>query len=241
MTAANLGRTRARFGLHWPWYVWALPVAVPVAVALLVLLTGDALAAAISFVLIVLLASIPVLVILRSWAFRVTDRAIVIGPFLPGVSREVHLLEDIDLSTLRTWSNLGAYLTAAGTSGMATVGHVNRGSRDGISYRVARAGRLRGGRLEENALVADLGGTIELLSTPAGAARVAETIVRAAAEAGLPGADMALSTALPPGRLSPERGAHLREIPGHPAPRQARFEDLPPEMQARVRSHMDPR
>ena len=44
-----------------------------------------------------------------------------IGPFLPGFARDVHLFSDIDVSTIRTWSNMRAYLRSSSTSTLSAV------------------------------------------------------------------------------------------------------------------------
>ncbi|UQN28108.1 DUF6526 family protein [Brachybacterium kimchii] len=216
--AQVLGRTRATFRMHWPWYLKLLPLALVIVISGFVLLTGDRAAAAISFVLLLLLAVLPIALVLRSYAFSVTDRAIVIGPFLPFFSCTVVMLSDIDLGTLRSWSNLAAYLHQSSTPWALTVGQINPGSRSGISFFARRTGDLEGDALTENQMIKDLGGTIEILSASRRPTAVVGVIARALADAGIANQQQILATALPPGRLTRERGAHLREIPGHPVP-----------------------
>lgn len=236
---AVIGRTRLRVPIHKPWYVWAMILLLPLALGALVLATGDAVSAAIACVLLTLLATLPLVLVLRAWRIHVTDRAIVVGPFLPGFSRDVHLLADIDLSTLRTWSNVSAYTTASRSPRLlAAVGGLWPGARHGISYAVQRAGSLQGGRLTENRLITDLGGTYEVYGIAMRPERMVRAIAEAAQQAGIAPADQVLAAALPPGRLSSQPDAHLREMPGHPVPRQERFEDLPPEMQERLKRHI---
>lgn len=237
-SAAIIGRTRGRFRLHQPWYAWGILLGLPIAVAGLIALTGDLLAAAITFALIALLATVPLCLVLLSFRVHVTERAIVIGPFLPGFRRTVHLFSDIDASTIRSWRNLSAYLRASRTPALMTAGLIAPGARGGVSYRVQRAGRLTSGRLEENPLIRDLGGTCELFALAGGSARFVRVLARAMQEAGAASEQEILALALEPGRLSPEPGAHLTQIPGHPQPAQTRFEDLPPERQAQIRQHI---
>jgi hypothetical protein len=218
MNAQILGRRRATFRMHWPWYLRLLPLALVLVIDGLILLTGDRLAAVISFVLLLLLAVLPIALVLRSFAFTVTDRAIVIGPFLPGFPRSVVMLSDVELSTLRSWSNLAVYLHQSSTPWALTMGQINPGSRSGISFFARRAGDLQGATLTENQLTKDLGGTIEILSTTRRPEAVIGVIARALADAGIADEQQVLATALPPGHLTRERGAHLREIPGHPLP-----------------------
>jgi hypothetical protein len=216
--AQILGRTRATFRMHWPWYIKLLPLAMVLAIVGLILLTGDRLAAGITFTLLFFLAVLPIALVLRSFAFSVTDRAIVIGPFLPGVSRTVVMFSDIDVATLRSWSNLAVYLHQSSTPWALTVGQVNPGSRSGISFFARRTGDLEGDALTENQMTKDLGGTIEILSATRRPEAVVGAIARALADAGIANEQQILATALPPGRLTREQGAHLREIPGHPVP-----------------------
>lgn len=216
--ARILGRTRATFRMHWPWYLELLPLAMVLAIVGLILLTGDELAAAITFALLLLLAVLPIALVLRSFAFSVTDRAIVIGPFLPGFPRTVVMFSDIDLATLRSWSNLAVYLYQSSTPWALTMGQINRGSRSGISFFARRTGDLEGDALTENQLTKDLGGTIEILSATRRPEKVIGVIARALADSGIASEQQALATALPPGRLTRAQGAHLREIPGHPMP-----------------------
>ncbi|UQN28107.1 hypothetical protein [Brachybacterium kimchii] len=218
--AQVLGRTRATFRMHWPWYLRLLPLVLVLAIDGLILLAGDRLAAVISFVLLFLLAVVPIALVLRSFAFAVTDRAIVIGPFLPGFPRTVVMLSDVDVSTMRTWRNLSAYLHQAGIPSLLTLGKINRGARGGISFAATRAGALEGESLTEDERVKARGGTIEILSATRSPEAVIAVIARAMADAGIAGEQQVLATALPPGTLSRERGAHLREIPGHPLPRE---------------------
>ena len=51
-----IGRTRARFRMHWPWYTRAVLLLLPVVIGCLILLTGDVLAAGISALLVFVLA-----------------------------------------------------------------------------------------------------------------------------------------------------------------------------------------
>jgi hypothetical protein len=218
--AQILGRRRATFRMHWPWYLRLLPLALVLAIDGLILLTGDRLAAVISFVLLLLLAVLPIALVLRSFAFTVTDRAIVIGPFLPGFARSVVMLSDVDVSTMRTWRNLSAYLHQAGIPSLLTLGKINRGARGGISFFARRAGDLKGDALTEDERVRARGGTIEILSATRSPRAVIAVLARAMSDAGIVSEQQVLATALPPGTLTPDRGAHLREIPGHPVPRE---------------------
>jgi hypothetical protein len=218
--AQILGRTRATFRMHWPWYLKLLPLAMVLAIVGLILLTGDPLAAGITFTLLFFLAVLPIALVLRSFAFSVTDRAIVIGPFLPGYPRTVVMLADIDLSTMRTWRNLSAYLQQAGIPSLLTLGRVNRGARGGISFAATREGELDGDSLTEDERVKERGSTIEIMSATRRPEKVIRVIARALADAGIANEQRVLATALPPGTLSREHGAHLREIPGHPIPRE---------------------
>lgn len=233
-----IGRTRARFRMHWPWYTWVIPFLVPLVPGALILLTGDVLAAVITVIILVLLATLPLLWVLASFRIHVTDRAIVTGPFLPGFTRSVHLFQDIDVSTIRAWSNVSAYLRSSRTPALLTAGQVNRGSRHGISFRVRRIGDMRGGQLRENQMTRDLGGTAEIMSVTGGAERLIRSLATAMQDAGVAPADAVIAQALPPGRLSPERDSHLQQIPGWPQPSEERFEDLPPEVQQRLRDHL---
>ena len=226
-----IGRTRARFRMHWPWHTRAVLLLLPVVIGGLILLTGDVLAAVISALLVFLLATLPLLWVLASFRIHVTDRAIVTGPFLPGFTRSVYLFQDIDISTIRAWSNLSAFLRSARIPALMTAGRVNRGSRHGITFRARRVGDLSGGQLSENQMTRHLGGTTEIMSVTGGAERLIRSIATAMQDAGVAPADAILAQALPPGRLSPERNSHLQQIPGWPEP----SEDLQPEAQEQLR------
>lgn len=235
---AITGATRSRFRLHWPWYVWLLPLALPVVIGGMVLLTGDLLATVISTVLVALLATLPVLAILASFQIRVTERALLCGAFLPGLAQEVYLYADIDPRTVRAWSNVRAYLRASGMPSLMTGGQINPGARGGISFAVRRVGRARGRSVSEDQMVADLGGTAEVMSVSGNPERLVRSLAAAMQDAGVVRAESVLAAALPPGQLSGAPGSHAHEIPGHPQPSQQRFEDLPPEMQERLRDRL---
>lgn len=79
---------------------------VPLLLAALVVATGSPGAAVIGLVLVWLLASLPLTWFLCRHRMILTDRAIVMGPFVPGVAPDVLFYADIDTSTIRTWSNL---------------------------------------------------------------------------------------------------------------------------------------
>ena len=130
-----------------------------------------------------------------------TDRAIVTGPFLPGFTRSVYLFQDIDISTIRAWSNLSAFLRSARIPALMTAGRVNRGSRHGITFRARRVGDLSGGQLSENQMTRHLGGTTEIMSVAGSAERLIRSIAAAMQEAGVAPADAVIAQALPPGRL----------------------------------------
>lgn len=69
-----IGRTRSRHLLHWPWYTWAILLALPALSCSLILLAGDVLAAVITVIVLVLLATLPLLWVLASFRIHVTDR-----------------------------------------------------------------------------------------------------------------------------------------------------------------------
>lgn len=233
-----IGATRARFLMHWPWYTWALPPLLPAGIALLVLLMGDILAAVIGFILVTILATVPILLFMASFQIHVTERALVVGPFVPGYHRQVHLFSDIDTSTIRAWSNLSAYLRASRTPALMTAGHVNSGAKHGITFRVHRVGELQNGKLTENEVARALGGTTEVMSVAGHSKKLIHSLATAMERAGVARADAIIAQALPPGRLSPQRDAHLQQIPGWRQPKDdsvERFEDLPPELQQALR------
>ncbi|WP_270409318.1 hypothetical protein [Brachybacterium paraconglomeratum] len=234
-----VGAPRARFAMHFPLLLWATLWLVPLLLAALVVATGSPGAAVIGLVLVWLLASLPLTWFLRRHRMILTDRAIVMGPFVPRVAPDVLFYADIDTSTIRTWSNLRAYLRASGTSAFTSGEMITPLSRLGVTFRARRSGRLQDGRLVEDDLVSSLGGTIEMFALTGSAERFIGALTPLLIAAQVPGAEAVPHTALPPGRLSGEKGSHRTEIPGWPAPRQGeRFEDLPPEVQEGIRRRM---
>ena len=98
-------------------------------------------------------------------------------------------------------------------------------------------GRFASGRVRRPTILAGL--TTVLLGTVLAAAAVPLGSFALLVAARVPGAADVPRTALPPGRLSGQKGSHRTEIPGWPAPRQGeRFEDLPPEVQEGMRRRM---
>lgn len=228
-----LGTPRARFRMHWPWYVWAGVWCAPVIVMVLALAAGDVVIALALGVVISLLASLPLTWFFRRHQLVLTDRALVMGAFVPGTSPDVLFFTDVDAPTLRTWSNLRAYLRSSGLSAFTSGEMITPGSRLGMTVRVRRAGKLRDGRLVENELVAALGGSVEMFALSGSAERFVHALAPLLLAAGVPGAAEVPSRALPPGRLSGARESHRTEIPGWPAPRGA--DDLPAEVQRILR------
>lgn len=235
-----VGAPRARFAMHFPLLLWATLWLVPLLLAALVVATGSPGAAVIGLVLVWLLASLPLTWFLRRHRMILTDRAIVMGPFVPGVAPDVVFYADIDTSTIRTWSNLRAYLRASGTSAFTSGEMITPLSRLGVTFRAGRSGRLKDGRLVEEDLVASLGsGTVVMFALSGSAERFIGALTPLLVAARVPSAADVPRTALPPGRLSGQKGSHRTEIPGWPAPRQGeRFEDLPPEVQEGIRRRM---
>lgn len=135
-----VGAPRARFAMHWPLLLWAVLWLVPLLCAALVVATGSPGAAVIGLVLVWLLASLPLTWFLRRHRMILTDRAIVMGPFVPGVAPDVLFYADIDTSTIRTWSNLRAYLRTSGTSAFTSGEMITPLSRLGVTFRAGRAG-----------------------------------------------------------------------------------------------------
>ena len=235
-----VGTPRAQFRMHYSALVWAVLWLVPLLLAALLVATGSPGAAVIGLVLVWLLASLPLTWFLRRHRMILTDRAIVMGPFVPGVAPDVLFYADIDTSTIRTWSNLRAYLRASGTSAFTSGEMITPLSRLGVTFRAGRSGRLKDGRLVEDDLVASLGsGTVVMFALSGSAERFIGALTPLLVAARVPGAADVPRTALPPGRLSGEKDSHRTEIPGWPAPRPGeRFEDLPPEVQEGIRRRM---
>ncbi|MCZ4325093.1 hypothetical protein [Brachybacterium paraconglomeratum] len=234
-----VGTPRAQFRMHYSALVWAVLWLVPLLLAAPLVATGSPGAAAIGLVLVWLLASLPLTWLLRRHRMLLTDRAIVMGPFVPRVAPTVLFHADIDASTIRTWSNLRAYLRAAELSAFESGEMITPLSRLGVTFRARRSGRLQDGRLVESDIVAALGGTTEMFALTGSAERFVGALTPLLVAARVPGAADVPRTALPPGRLSGEKDSHRTEIPGWPAPRPGeRFEDLPPEVQEGIRRRM---
>ena len=235
----QLGAPRAQFRMHWPAVVWAVLWLTPLVVAALILATGSPGTAVALLVVLWLVISLPLTWFLRRHRMILTDRAIVMGAFVPGVAPDVLFYSDVDTSTIRTWSNLRAYLRSSGRTAFTSGELITPLSGLGVTLRVRRSGRLQGGRLVEDDLVASLGGTVEMFALGGSAQRFIGALVPLLVAAGVPGAEEVPRTALPPGRLSGRKDSHRTEIPGWPAPQQAeRFEDLPAEVQESLRRRM---
>lgn len=209
-----VGTPQARFAMHWPWYIWVVLWGLPVLIALGILATGSPGAAVVTLLLLCVLAAAPLTWFLRTHRLVLTDKAIVMGSFAPGSSPDVVFLADVDPACVRTWSNIRAYLKAAGRSSFASGMMITEGSGTGVSLRVRRIGKVRDGRLEENEIVSRVGGTIEMFALSGSADRFVQALTAAMSSAGVPGAEQIPSVALPPGRLSGRRGSHVDEIPG---------------------------
>ena len=234
-----VGEPRERFGMHWPLLLWAVLWLVPLLCAALILVGGSPGAAIVLLVVVWLVVSLPLTWFLRRHRMILTDRAIVMGPFVPRVAPTVLFYADIDASTIRTWSNLRAYLRASETTAFTSGEMITPLSRLGVTLRARRSGRLEDGRLVESDLVASLGGTVEMFALTGSAERFIGALTPRLVAAGVPGAADVPRTALPPGRLSGQKDSHRTEIPGWPAPRPGeRFEDLPPEVQESLRRRM---
>lgn len=241
-----LGTPQARFHMHWPWFVWVGVWATPVIVMVLALVAGDVGIAIALGVVISLVACLPLTWFLRRHQLVLTDRALVMGAFVPGTSLDVLFYADVDAPTLRTWSNLCAYLRSSGLSAFSSGEMITPGSRTGMTVRVRRAGRLRGGKLVENELVAAIGGAVEMFALSGSAERFVQALTSLLRAAGVPGAADAAQRALPPGRLSGERDSHRTEIPGWPAPYApdadgAEAGSLPPEIERILRERHEKR
>ena len=213
-----LGTPVHRFHMHWPWYVWLVLWGLPVVLAGAVLATGSPGAALVLAVILLVVVALPLTWFLRRHQVVLTDRAMVMGPFVPGVGPDVLFLHDLDVASVRTWSNLRAYLRAAGTSSFTSGQMITEGSRTGFSLRTRRAGRLRGGSLVEREIVGQLGGAVELFALAGSAERFVPALTEVMVDAGVPGAEGIPDCALPPGVLSGAPGSHRAEIPGWPAP-----------------------
>lgn len=235
---AAIGRTRGRLYMHWPWYTWSLVVALPLLVCGGILLSGSVRAAVICLILLLLLSSLPITIGLRAWRTHITDHAIVVGPFLPGTRRSVFFYTDLDVSTIRAWRNTAAYLRSSGAPRFLMTGQVNPGSQHGISWGAWREHEIQRGVITEVPSGMEQKRYAEIVSTVGGSRRAIRILARALDDARIAPAEAITRQALPPGRLSPELDAHLRQIPGWPEPVQTRFENLPPELQERYRHHI---
>lgn len=138
-----LGTPRARFHMHWPWYVRVGVWCTPVIVMALALLAGDVVIALALGIVISLVACLPLAWFFRHHQLVLTDRALVIGAFVPGTSLDVLFYADVDAATLRTWLNLRAYLRSSGLSAFTSGEMITPGSGTGMTMRVRRGGRRR--------------------------------------------------------------------------------------------------
>ncbi|WP_106507632.1 hypothetical protein [Brachybacterium timonense] len=209
-----VGVPQARFIMHWPWYVWIVLWFLPVLIALGILATGSPGAAIAILGALWVLVAAPLSWFLCRHRLVITDRAIVMGAFVPGGRPDVIFLNDVDPACVRTWSNLRAYLKAVDRSSFTSGMMITEGSGTGVSLRVRRIGTVRNGRLRENEIVASIGSTVELFALSGSAERFVHALTAAMTNARVPGAEQIPSVALPPGRLSGAPGSHRQEIPG---------------------------
>lgn len=213
-----LGTPVHRFHMHWPWYVWLALWGTPLVVAGIALGTGSPGAAVVLLVILLPFVATPLTWFLRRHQLVLTERALVMGPFVPAVGPDVILHHDLDVEALRTWSNLRAYLRAAEVSSFSSGHMITEGSRTGVSLSARREGRIRNGTLEEVEMVRAFGGTVELFALAGSAEGFVRKLTEVLLAAGVPGAEQIPSRALPPGRLSGAKGSHRTEIPGYTGP-----------------------
>lgn len=217
----ELGTPRARFHMHYPLLLWLVIWVMPIALAAAIWVAGGRASAVVSAVLFLVLVALPLTWFLRRHQAVLTDRGLVYGAFVPGTTPEFARYEDIDLSTVRTWTNIHRYLRSAGVGALESGQMITPGARGGVTLRLARGAHFVDGRLRENEMIARYGGSVQVFALSGSPRRFVVALIDALRAAGAPEADVDLVAreAMQPGTLSGEPRAHLSEIPGFPAPR----------------------
>lgn len=211
-----LGRRLARFRIPWRWWHYFVLADITLFPPLLTWIAGSPTAALISAVLIFVLGIIPILAVMHSYRIDVMERGLVSGTPLPFLDREVHLFEDMDFDSVRTWSNIGAYLRSTGQTMNYSGFPLFKDSTNGITFGFRRAGLWGRKGLREDPRVTAMGGGVAVIAFSGPPERFVHTIANAAQAAGYGDAARIVNVALPPGRLSGEPGSHQEEIPGRP-------------------------
>jgi hypothetical protein len=210
----ELGTPRARFHMQIPWYLWFICWGLPVVLALIIWWRGSPGGAIALIIILAILEAIPLTWFMRRHQIVLTETSFVYGPFVPRVHPHVVRYQDLDLASIRTWKNIRKYLKSSEQRSSESGMMITEGSTTGVTLRVLRGGEFRDGILTEDFAIERMGGLVEVIAISGSADRFIRTLSAAMVDAGVPQAEHLMQTALPPGRLSGAKGAHLDEIPG---------------------------
>ena len=148
---AEVGRTRARYRVSWPWQLWCGLLAIPVVLCGLLIVTKAWAAAFWLGLIFFVFAFLPIALHLRGFQVAITDRAVLTGHVSKRYWTSVMPLEHLDPTTVRIWSNIGATASALEVPKMLAGTLHTAWSHSGVSFYSDREWEMKtDGPLVEN-------------------------------------------------------------------------------------------